>query len=46
MCFSVFAPENLNLRFSFDESKIEPGPSRLTPLMQPEITVAHSLREN
>ena len=26
MCFSVFAAENLNLRFSFYESETGPGP--------------------
>jgi len=36
MCFSVFAAENLNLRFSFYESKTGPSPPWLTPLMQPE----------
>ena len=52
VCFSVFASENLNHRFRFNErkqaawSKTDSGPLRLTPLMQPEITVAHSLRKN
>ena len=46
MCFSVFAAENLSLRFSFYESETGPGPPWLTPLMQAENTGAHSLREN
>ena len=48
--FSVFAAENLNHRFRFNERKQAEAkqiraPSRVTPLMQPEITVAHSLRK-
>ena len=49
MCFSVFAAEKLNLQFNFAcfyESKTEPGQSWQTPLMQLEITGAHSLHEN
>ena len=38
MYFSVFAAQNLNLRFTFHEIKLEPFPSWLPPLMQPEIT--------
>ena len=46
MCFSVFAAENLSLRFSFYESETGPRLPWLTPLMQAENTGAHSLREN
>ena len=50
MRFSVFAAENLNHQFRFNERKQAEAkqiraPSRVTPLMQPEITVAHSLRK-